>query len=302
MIEQIAEYIDFSRIDLSAWTTEIILTAAALIFLCIVTIIIRDSYRFIVREYYYCANGLKKNAKLLIIADLHNKQYGRHNGKLWNAVEAIAPDYIIIAGDMMTAHRGKENTAAWEFLRLLSSKYPVYYGNGNHELRFNTQPDSYGPAAALYDEKVAGLPVWRLRNESVHIPGLNMNIFGLDLPREYYQRFPKVRLSVDYLDGILGAPVPDAVNLLIAHNPEHFAAYAAWGADLVAAGHMHGGIVRLPLVGGLVSPRLTLFPRYDGGLYTEGRSTMVVSRGLGSHLMPLRLNNPGELVVVHMRH
>ena len=301
MLEQILEILDFSKINIADMMTEIILGIVFVVVIGLLIVNIRDVSRFVLREYYFCASELTKNAKILLITDMHNKQFGRNNQALWNTIDLIAPDMILVAGDMITT--GKyDNTPAVDFLRLLSSKYPVYYGNGNHETRMTLQAEQYAPMADEYEQELSELPVKRLRNEQIYIPHLNLNMIGLDLEWAYYKRFKKKELPANYLSEMLGSPKNDAVNLLIAHNPEFFKDYAAWGADLVAAGHMHGGIVRLPLLGGVISPRYKLFPKYDGGLYTEGKSTMIISRGLGSHVLPLRLFNPGELVVIHMRH
>ena len=108
----------------------------------------------------------------------------------------------------------------------------------------------------------------------------------------------KGRMDAAYLKRLLGKPSAGEYNILIAHNPDYFPAYAEWGADLVLSGHVHGGIMRLPLLGGVLSPALRLFPKYDGGLFQEGGSTMILGRGLGSHTIPIRIFNPGELIVV----
>ena len=300
-MEWIFEVFDFSQISIADYMTEIIIGLIALIAILLIIICVRDANRFVLREYYFCATGLKRNAKIILITDLHNKQYGRNNQVLWNKIDLISPDLIIIAGDMIT--NGKyDNTPACDFLKLISSKYPVYYGNGNHETRLALFAEQYAPAAEKYEQTVGALPVKRLRNESEYLADLNLNIHGLDLEWSYYKRFNKNGLTVDYLDEKIGAPVDGVVSLLIAHNPEYFPVYADWGADLVVSGHMHGGILKLPLIGGVISPRFRLFPKYDGGIFTEKRSTMIVSRGLGSHLLPLRFFNPAELVVIHMRH
>ena len=63
---------------------------------------------------------------------------------------------------------------------------------------------------------------------------------------------------------------------------------------------MHGGLVRLPFLGGVISPRLTPFPHYDGGRFEKDGSVMILSRGLGTHTLPIRMFNPGELPVIHL--
>ena len=87
---------------------------------------------------------------------------------------------------------------------------------------------------------------------------------------------------------------------MLAHNPAYFEAYASWGADLTLSGHVHGGIMRLPWLGGVLSTSLTLFPKYDGGEFRLGEKRMIVSRGLGSHTIPIRIFNPAELVAVEL--
>ena len=107
-------------------------------------------------------------------------------------------------------------------------------------------------------------------------------------------------MEKSYLTKLLGEPREDACQILIAHTPQYFEAYAAWGADVVMSGHVHGGIMRLPVLGGVLSPNLTLFPKYDGGRFVCGKATMILSRGLGTHTIPVRVFNPGELVTVNI--
>ena len=102
-----------------------------------------------------------------------------------------------------------------------------------------------------------------------------------------------------YLQGLLGNARKDNYVILLAHNPDFFSEYARWGADLTISGHVHGGIARVPFWGkGVISPSLRLFPEYDGGIFEQGGAKMLLSRGLGTHTIPVRLFNPGELWVV----
>ena len=105
-------------------------------------------------------------------------------------------------------------------------------------------------------------------------------------------------MDQDYLASLIGRPDPDSFHILLAHNPDYFPRYAEWGADLVLSGHVHGGIMKLPLLGGVISPSLRLFPKYDGGLFEERNSRMILGRGLGSHTIPIRVFNPGELIEI----
>ena len=87
----------------------------------------------------------------------------------------------------------------------------------------------------------------------------------------------------------------------LAHNPEYFDAYAGWGADLTVSGHVHGGIMRFPFVGGIISPRLFTFPRSYGGEYDRDGHKLIVSCGLGTHTIHVRVFNPGELSVIDVK-
>ena len=100
------------------------------------------------------------------------------------------------------------------------------------------------------------------------------------------------------MEHLVGKANRDRFQILLAHNPVYFEEYARWGADLVLSGHVHGGIVRLPFLGGVISPAFTLFPKYDGGKFERGDSTMLLGRGLGTHTLPVRMWNPGEIVLV----
>ncbi len=287
---------------ISFTTLQVVLAVLAILLLFFIVVMMIDGNRFVIREYYYMIPQLKKSAKVILLSDLHNKTYGQNNQVLLRAIEKVAPDYILVAGDMLTATKGQSFEPAIELLKALSEKYPVYYGNGNHEYRLSLYPQQYGTMSEEYEGAVAKLTVQRLLNQHVFLPELNIEIYGLNLDRSYYKRIHRIKMTGEYLNETLGTPDPGRVNLLIAHNPEYFKEYAGWGADLVVAGHVHGGIMRLPFLGGVISPRFRLFPEYDGGLFTEKKSTMILSRGLGTHTLPIRIFNPGELVVIHMRH
>jgi predicted MPP superfamily phosphohydrolase len=104
-----------------------------------------------------------------------------------------------------------------------------------------------------------------------------------------------------YLEKTLPKLDKSKCNLLIAHNPDYFEKYAQWGADLVLSGHVHGGIMKLPLVGGVIAPSYRIFPKYDGGIFRSGKTTMLLGRGMGSHTLPFRFFNPAELYAVTLK-
>lgn len=276
----------------------IIMILLAAFFLTVMAI---DCNRFVIREYTCQSKALKKDGTFILLSDLHNKSFGKDNQALLQAIEKQKPDGILIAGDMYTAAKGKDNTKTAEFVCRLAEKYPVYYGNGNHEHKTRLFPEEFGNLYQDYMDKIKKAGVVTLQNEKVHLPGFNADIYGLEIERDYYKKFERQRMEPEYLTEELGTPDKGRFTLLIAHNPEYFPAYAAWGADLSVSGHVHGGLMRLPAAGGVISPGIQLFPKYDGGFFKEGNAVMILSRGLGTHTLPIRIFNPGELIVIHVR-
>ena len=139
-----------------------------------------------------------------------------------------------------------------------------------------------------------------LSDETIRLEEYGIALTGFELGLEYFKRFKKRPMPLDYMNRKLGKPLKEYCNILMAHNPEYFEEYAKWGADLVLSWHVHGGIMRLPLVGGVISPAYTLFPKYDGGIFHSGKTTMLLGRGMGSHTIQLRFFNPAELYVVDL--
>lgn len=261
-----------------------------------------DSNRFVIRTHEITDERIRKPLRAVVLADLHNKRYGRENEKLLEAVRACRPDCILIAGDMLTSKPGKTLDIALHVLEELAKEYPIYYGNGNHEHRLKLYPKTYGDMAQRYEAALQSMGVERLVNSHVTLQSHGIVIYGSEIDRLYYKRFKVQFMEPDYLKRLLGNPDPHAYNVLIAHNPDYFPQYAAWGADLTLSGHVHGGIVRIPFWGkGVASPNIRLFPKYDGGLFQEKGRTMLLSRGLGMHTIPFRLFNPGELWVVDFK-
>lgn len=260
-----------------------------------------DSNRFVTRTYEIRSGKLTKPCKLVLLSDLHNKSFGKGNDRLLAAIREIEPDAVLAAGDMLTAERGADFTNALTLMERLAESYPIYYGMGNHEYRLGLYPERY---PGMYEGYMAGLKkagIEPLINETAYLPAWNIAVCGVQIDRDYYRHFRRAPMEPSYLRKLLGTPDREKFQLLIAHNPVYFDAYADWGADLVVSGHVHGGIMRLPFLGGVLSPSLTLFPKYDGGMFREHGSTMILSRGLSSHTIPIRIFNPGELIVIELK-
>lgn len=277
---------------------DVLLIFVAIIGIILIWIMLFDSNRFVVVKHTIKDKKIKKHFRAVVIADLHNKQYGRDNSVLLEAINAQEPDAIFIAGDILTAHPKQSLKPAISFLEKLAEKYPIFYGNGNHEHRIKLYPETYGTMAQEYAEALEKLQIKPLVNDYRTIEENNISVYGAEIDREYYQRFTTPHMEEEYMCKLLGRPKEEAYTILLAHNPDFFSQYAAWGADLVLSGHVHGGIIRIPGWKGVASPNIRLFPKYDGGVFTEGKSTMILSRGLGMHTIFIRLFNPGELIVI----
>ena len=286
---------------MGAKNLDVVITVIAVILVVLVWIMLYDSNRFVVRHYSLRDQRIKKPVKAVVLADLHNKRYGKENECLLQAIDEIRPDMILIAGDILTAKPKASLETAVDLLTKLAGKYPIYYGNGNHEHRLKLYPENYGDMAERYEEALQKIGIRRLVNEHTVLEESGICIYGSEIDKLYYKRFGIQPMDPEYLKSLLGQPSAEKYTILIAHNPDYFPKYADWGADLVLAGHVHGGMVRVPIWGkGVVSPNVRLFPKYDGGEFTLGKTRMLLSRGLGMHTIPVRLFNPGEVLEVDL--
>lgn len=277
----------------------IITVVIAAVLICLV-LAFWDGHRFVTVTYEVRSDKLKKPCRMALLSDLHNMSFGRENEKLLKRIKELSPDAVLVAGDMLTAEKGQGCGTALHVMKKLAADYKVYYGLGNHEQKIMLHPDDY---PGVYEEYQAGLTeagLVPLVNECAYLPEWNISVCGALIDGSFFKRLRKKDMEAGYLAGLLGEPQEGVFQLLIAHNPDYFEDYAKWGADLVVSGHIHGGIMRLPFLGGVLSPNFTLFPKYDGGRFSHQKSTMILSRGLGSHTIPLRFFNPGELVVIEL--
>lgn len=281
---------------------EAIVTFIGILAVILLWVVIYDSNRFVVRSYVTTDKRIRKPCRAVVLADLHNKRYGKNNERLLAAIREQQPDVVLIAGDIITAKPGHELEPALQLLRELSRDYPVYYGNGNHEQRLKLYPRVYGDMARRYAGELREMGVEPLANAHVVLDEYGIAVYGVEIGKFYYKRFRVMEMGTDYLPNVLGQATGDMYTVLLAHNPDYFPQYAAWGADLVLSGHVHGGVARVPFWGkGVIAPTLRFFPEYDGGIYEDGDAVMVLSRGLGTHTIPIRVFNPGELWVLDMK-
>lgn len=244
-------------------------------------------------------SGLREPKKIIFLSDLHNYCYGRENEPLFRAVEKEKPDLILIGGDMLLRRDPYSYDHAVKFLSRLPKLCPVYHANGNHEQKMKECPRKYKRSFQDYKRQLERAGIHFLENESVTLEWneSKVRITGLEIPLYGYERWARNRLVKADLREKLGE-AGEAYEILLAHHPAHIPVYREWGADLILSGHYHGGVVRIPGIGGVVAPDFTLFPEYSGGFYQIEDGNAVVSKGLGVHSVPVRFLNPAEVVAV----
>lgn len=270
--------------------------AILVIALCMVVLLVIAcgvAYPFfpIVETYRIVSPKLNTSQRIVLLTDLHGCTHGKKNKKLLRMIREQEPDSICIAGDM-TVKNGSYTDEVLALMQQLAKEFPVYYAPGNHEIRM--------PEYERYRTVLNEFHVHYLENQCIG-PGGNVMIYGLDLPEYWYHKFwQKRELHSEDLENLLGNCRDECFSILLAHNPEYFPEYAKWGADLILSGHIHGGIMRLPILGGVISPSLRLFPTYDAGQFEEGGHQMIVSRGLGLHHIKLRFFNRPEISVINL--
>ncbi len=283
-----------------------ILVMIAIVIICSIL----ECKKLTIKAYDVCSKRLPASFngyKIMVLADLHNMIDDGRDETIISYIKENKPDIIVLAGDMIVCTREAEedNMRTATFLNRLSELACCYYGYGNHEKGLEeavhgVSVDSF----ARYKNKLSDCDGLRLLdNETIELKkGKDViKLSGLNIDIKYYKRLIPTRLTKAYIDEALGSKSPDDYVILIAHNPDYYKIYESWGADLIFSGHNHGGLVRLPVLGGVISPKLHIFPRYDYGRYTDGNTTMLVSGGMGAHSIKIRVNNVPELLLVTLR-
>lgn len=228
------------------------------------------------------------------ISDLHNAEFGANNSKLIQILTTEQPDMIVLTGDLVDSSHTDLDIAI-SFVQQAVTIAPCYYVTGNHEAWLGSK---YNELEAQL--RTCGVEV--LRNQSVMIQQGNQSIqlIGIDDP-DFSIQDPLFHSSDSVIYTTLQeVDISDGYSILLSHRPEAFEVYVDHHINLALCGHAHGGQFRLPFVGGIVAPNQGLFPKYDAGLYSEGMTNMVVSRGIGNSIIPVRVNNRPEVVIVSL--
>ena len=245
---------------------------------------------------------VKKRIRLAFLTDLHNKEFGEENQRLVEVIKNIRPDAVLVGGDMMVC-KGKPGIGVpLKLMENLASMYPVYCGNGNHENRMEEKREIYGDQYERYKKALEELGVTYLDNKTALLRE-DIAVSGADLKKEYYLKkffHDPGPLKEGYLTERLGKPDPDRFQILLLHSPLYFRDAAKWGADLTLSGHFHGGTIRIPGFGGLMTPQYQFFLPWCAGTFEENGKYLVVGRGLGTHSINIRLNDKPQVIVAEL--
>ena len=284
----------------------------AAVFAVIVLLLIRSEWekRQLCVETYRIGTGkLRTGVRFIFLSDLHDAQFGKENARLLQQIEGKKPDAVLIGGDLIICSKHSQNpprtSTALHLLQKLREKYPVYYAEGNHEARMAGRfPDSY----KIYMDHLTQLGVSYMRSEHevfdteklVEDAADDLNIYSVSLEERFFRALSpgfgkKEEMEADYLQQKLGTPSHSQFNILLMHSPLYLKEAAAWGADLVLSGHFHGGTIRIPKIGGMMTPQFQFLIRECAGRFRQSGTEMIVNRGLGTHSIRIRLNDLPEI-------
>ena len=274
-----------------------VLIVSVLVILCLGILTLWGNIALEVNEYEIVSDRIPQGFdgfRIAQVSDLHNKDFGEGYGQLLTLLSQINPDIIVVTGDLIDS-RQTDLDIALEFAWQAGKIARVYYVSGNHEARV---PE--------YEDLKTGLVkagVVILENQKVEITreGESITLMGIDDPsfQEDYLFGDSESVARQAIEDLKNES--DGYTILLSHRPELFDLYVDTEMDLVFSGHAHGGQFRLPFVGGLVAPNQGFFPKYDAGQFNEENTTMIVSRGVGNSIIPIRFNNRPEIVLVTLR-
>ncbi|OLR58727.1 phosphoesterase [Anaerostipes sp. 494a] len=241
--------------------------------------------------------------RIVFLTDLHCNEFGTDNSRLIAKIDQCCPNLILVGGDMVVGKENQSTDVPLRLMRNLAEKYLVYYADGNHEMKLMRNEEIFGLRYKEYVHQLKEYGVQHISNETIVLEqdGGYISLTALDLDKRFYQRFRIPDMTREDIVEVIGKEPDRLFRILLAHNPNYFKAYAQWGSDVVLSGHFHGGMIRIPGIGGVISPQFQLFPKYDAGEYHLGDSTMILSRGLGNHSIKLRLFNKPEISCIILK-
>jgi uncharacterized protein len=249
-------------------------------------------------EYDFSSKKVPRNFngyKIVQLSDLHSKLFGKNQEKLIKKVNKANPSLIVFTGDLVDSERYNEENSLVLMERLVQIA-PVYYVTGNHEWWS-------GEFTSLENElKNSGVHLLRGTVEELNLGEDNIQLIGIDDPAGITESYSEQEVTEEAIRNIIKEGKDDeSIKILLAHRPELVSSYSKFPIDLVFSGHAHGGQFRIPFVGGLVAPNQGLFPEYTFGKHMVDKTTMIVNRGLGNSIIPIRVFNRPEIVVVTLK-
>ena len=261
----------------------------ALVFILLLTVyLIIENKRIRIAHYHFLDDRLKKDIRIAVLSDVHNDTFGKDNKDLIEKVKQSKPDMIFLTGDLIDKRRTDMDVSI-KLVEQLVAIADCYYIAGNHE-----------SVIADYDyfqKKLEEIGVNVINDAAISVG--KINIYGI---KDYnFFKQPKEKneeIISQQLAGLEVEKKEDEINILLVHRPHYFDIYCQYQFDYIFAGHVHGGQMRLPFVGGVYGPNQGLFPKYDCGLYQKDKTKMIISAGLGNSLFPLRIFDNPQIVVV----
>ena len=273
----------------------IILVAVSIAFVAIVIWIAWGNSALMVNEIKITNDKIPQSFegfRIAQVSDLHNAELGKDNNKLIEKLNECEPDIIVLTGDLIDSNHTNLEVAL-SFAQQAVKIAPCYFVTGNHEAWVGSQYEELKTSlenagvTVLQDEAIE----LNYGNECIQLIGLNDPDFS---ERDSF-------LSESILETKLSqVNISNGFTILLSHRPEYFNVYQNKNIDLVLSGHAHGGQFRLPFLGGVIAPNQGFFPKYDAGIYTESGTTMIVSRGIGNTIIPVRINNRPEIIIIEL--
>lgn len=294
-------------------TVIIIIGAAALLFLLILLRSYYEIHHFRIKRYAINADAIKKQTTFAFITDLHNCSYGSDNEKIIAALKKEKPDFLIIGGDLIVGKRNigqclpeKYFNNAVSLLKGISGEFPILYTYGNHETRIKNRKETN----PLYNEYIRQIKellkeqkiillndeIWEYNN--IIVAGLEVDDKAYDDNESFDNE--KLRRLMSLVSRKAESD-KNSFRILVSHSPDFFEQYAEENIDLVLSGHNHGGTVRIPFFGGVISRKYKLFPKYSYGIYKKNGTKMLLTGGLGDHTIHFRLFNIPEIVIITLK-
>ncbi len=232
--------------------------------------------------------------KIAHISDLHNKQFGKNQQKILGKLKNVDPNAIVITGDLID-RRKYDFDVAMAFIEGAVDIAPVFYVSGNHE--------AWSGKHSTIEERLTDAGVHILDNDVVRlsIEDSSILMFGVRDPDFQTSSYMEDTDITEMIEQFQLWSSYSGFKILLSHRPELFDLYCENNMDLIFTGHAHGGQFRIPFIGGLVAPDQGLFPKYTSGSYNKNISTMFVSRGLGNSIIPIRIFNRPEIILVTLK-